>query len=138
MMRWLPAFAAALGLIGGIGGAYIGGKVANEGQQKQFENQRIAQIQDLLVADYGKYLRAAEVVVEDAGLPPTLRTNVKKTADLVEFSAAEAEVHLVASPELWAAAQKVRASFDKSESLYRAARDAFIQRAQQDVDAAGG
>jgi len=130
--------AAVLGLIGGIGGAYIGGKVANEGQQEQFKNQRIAQIQDLLIADYGKYLRAAEIVAADTRLSTKARSGVKRGADYLEFSAAEAEVHLIASPELWVAAKRVRASFDESESLYRAARDAFIQRAQQDVDAAGG
>lgn len=135
MARWLPALAAILGLLGGIGGAFIGGKVANEGQEKQFQNQRIAQVQDLLIADYGKYLRTAEIVAADSTTLAEVRTDERKAADLAAFSAAEAEVHLVASPELWAAAQAVRKSFEETEQDYRTAIDAFIERANENINA---
>jgi hypothetical protein len=123
-----------LGLLGGIGGAFIGGKVANEGQEKQFQNQRIAQLQDVLIADYGTYLRTAEIVAADSTTLAKARTDEKKAADLAAFSAAEAEVHLVASAELWTAAQAVRESFETTEQSYRTAIDAFIERANQDVN----
>jgi hypothetical protein len=134
MAQWLPAFAAALGLLAGIGGAYIGGKVANEGQQKQFENQRIAQLQDLLISNYGDYLGASERLAADFDLPDDVRSQVKKASDLVGFSAAEAQVHLVASDELWEMAKGVRQSFDENRAAYRAARNAFIERAQKDIN----
>jgi hypothetical protein len=78
--RWVPALAAVLGLLGGIGGAFIGGKVANEGQEKQFQNQRIAQLQDVLIADYGTYLRTAEIVAADSTTLAKARTDEKKSS----------------------------------------------------------
>jgi hypothetical protein len=137
MTQWLPALAAALGLLGGIGGAYIGGKVANEGQQKQFENQRIAQLQDLLISNYGDYLRASERFAADADLPDDVRSQVKKASDLVEFSAAEAQVHLVASDDLWEMAKGVRRSFEENRAAYREARNTFIEQAQKDINESG-
>jgi hypothetical protein len=47
---WIPVLAAVVGLIGGVGGAYVGGEVANSGQKQQFENQRTAEVQDLLIS----------------------------------------------------------------------------------------
>jgi hypothetical protein len=135
LSRWLPAWAAVLGLVGGIGGAYIGGLVANEGQERQFRNQRIAQIQDLLVANYGRFLRTAEKVAANNTTLKEVRTEDRKAADLAEFRAAEAELHLVASRELWAAAQAVRRSLDQSEGVYRTARDAFAVRANNAINA---
>jgi hypothetical protein len=141
--RWVPFLAGALGLLGGIGGAYIGGKVANEGQQKQFENQREAQLQDLLIAKYGKYLAAAQVMVQDFDLPNEARAEAKKAADVVQFSAAEAEVHLVASRELWATATAVREAFETDDptlgkARLKTAQKAFIERAQQDINSVTG
>jgi hypothetical protein len=138
-IRWLPLLAATLGLLGGIAGAFIGGKVANEGQEKQFQNQRIAQLQDLLIADYGNYVRAAEVIADDSSRAKSLQTKAKIAADYAVFSAAEAEVHLIASPRLWAQAQNVRKSFDigsETEGLrqYRRVRDEFIETAQQEIN----
>jgi hypothetical protein len=135
---WIPVLAAVVGLVGGVGGAYIGGRVANEGQQKQFENQRIAQVQDLLIANYGEFLQSAERVAADFTTAKAARTATKKAADLVEFSAAEAEIHLVGSAELWSAAQAVRESFAQSEGDYRTARDAFVERAHQDINDVAG
>ena len=72
MKVWVPVLAAVLaaviGLAGGIGGAWIGGSVANEGQQKQFKNQRLAHAQDLLEAEYSNFLGAAQAVVTDRNL----------------------------------------------------------------------
>jgi hypothetical protein len=41
--RWVPIVAAVVGVIGGMGGAYIGGSVANEGQRQRFEEQQVAE-----------------------------------------------------------------------------------------------
>ena len=51
--RWIPVLAAVVGVIGGIGGAYIGGAVANEGQETRFERERAAALQDLRMDTYG-------------------------------------------------------------------------------------
>jgi hypothetical protein len=139
-IRWLPLLAALLGVVSGIAGALIGGKVANDGQEKQFRNQRIAELQDLLITDYGRYVRAAEVVADDSSKSKSIQTVAKVAADEADLSAAEAEVHLVASPELWALAKRVRMAFDapnEREGIqqYRKARDDFIDKARQEINA---
>jgi hypothetical protein len=134
--RWLPAMAAVAGLLGGIGGAFVGGWVANEGQQQQFRNQRLTEIQDLLIAIYGKYLRTAEVVAADNSILREVRSDDRKAADLAEFSAAEAELRLVADPELRDAARAVRTSVLRgSLSEYRTARDTFSIMANRAINA---
>ena len=45
--RWFPVLAAVLGLLGGIGGAAVGGYVANKGQGQRFEEERAARIRDV-------------------------------------------------------------------------------------------
>ena len=58
--RWMPLFAAAVGVVGGVGGAYIGGVVANEGQEQQSQSQRAAAIQDLRRDAYENFLGTAQ------------------------------------------------------------------------------
>jgi hypothetical protein len=58
--RWLvPIMVAVVGLAGGLGGSYLGGRSANITQQKQFENQRLADVEDLAVAAYSNFVRTA-------------------------------------------------------------------------------
>jgi CHASE1-domain containing sensor protein len=85
--RWLPVLAAVLGLLGGIGGAAVGGYVANKGQEQRFEEERAARIRDVRLDTYVKFLRAAENEHFDAG-----------ASDEIIFRA-EAEVDLVASSD---------------------------------------
>jgi hypothetical protein len=54
--RWIPILAAAVGVVGGMGGALIGGYVANEGQQERFESERKAEVADARQDVYAKYL----------------------------------------------------------------------------------
>ncbi|MDQ5874067.1 MAG: hypothetical protein M3526_01635 [Actinomycetota bacterium] len=61
--RWMAILAAALGVLGGVGGAFVGGSMANEGQERQFEADRAAAIQDLRIETYGNYLGTAQEVL---------------------------------------------------------------------------
>jgi hypothetical protein len=54
--RWIPILAAVVGVLGGMGGAFIGGYVANEGQQERFDSERKAQVADSRLETYGNYL----------------------------------------------------------------------------------
>jgi CHASE1-domain containing sensor protein len=65
--RWIPLFAAIVGLLGGMGGAYIGGTVANEGQQQRFENEQKAETRNLRVDAYVDLLTACETAFYTAG-----------------------------------------------------------------------
>jgi hypothetical protein len=58
--RWLPVLAAVLGLLGGIGGAAVGGYVANKGQEQQFDEERAARIRDERLDTYLRFLRLTE------------------------------------------------------------------------------
>ena len=60
--RWMPILAAAIGVLGGVGGALVGGFAANEGQEKGFERERAAAIQDLRIEEYGTFIGTAEEV----------------------------------------------------------------------------
>jgi hypothetical protein len=60
--RWTPILAAAIGVLGGVGGALVGGFAANEGQEKGFERERAAAIQDLRIKEYGTFIGTADEV----------------------------------------------------------------------------
>ena len=58
--RWTAVVAATLGLFAGMGGAFIGGNVANKGQQQLFREQRATRLEDARRATYVAYLRELE------------------------------------------------------------------------------
>jgi hypothetical protein len=60
--RWIPILAGVIGVVGGVGGAVVGGVIANEGQEEQFEKDRAAELQDLREQTYVKFVGAAEKV----------------------------------------------------------------------------
>jgi len=60
--RWMPILAAAIGVLGGVGGALVGGLAANAGQEKGFERERAAAIEDLRIEEYGTFIGTADEV----------------------------------------------------------------------------
>src|SRR5829696_4917095 len=58
--HWVAVVAAVLGLLGGMGGAAVGGYIANRGEQQRFEHEPAAEIRDLRLDTYVMLLRAAE------------------------------------------------------------------------------
>jgi CHASE1-domain containing sensor protein len=83
---WIPVLAAILGLLGGVGGAAVGGFVANEGQERRFEHERATETRDRRMETYVKFVRAVE---DEHFNAPTTDDRLIRTA--------EAEVALVAS-----------------------------------------
>jgi hypothetical protein len=86
--RWIPILAGVIGVVGGLGGAVVGGVIANEGQEEQFEKDRAAELQDLRERAYVKFVGVAEKV--------RIRGEL---ADVAEVNAAMAEVSIL-SPTL--------------------------------------
>ena len=130
--RWIPIMAGVIGVVGGVGGAVIGGVIANEGQEEQFERDRAAEVQDLREQTYVKFVGAAERVHQLGG----------QTAN-AEASAALAEVILL-SPTLAQPATTVlkRAAQTTGEKTKRQATveaayvtnlDRFVLLAQKEV-----
>jgi hypothetical protein len=129
---WIPVLAAVVGLIGGVGGAYVGGEVANRGQEQQFENQRTAELQDLLIGAYARYLRDASAtfvaVAEDKQIA---HAHTKALAG--QALASETEVEFLAAPS---------AVDDAAQRVYDAVTKAplhptFEDRRREFIDAAG-
>jgi hypothetical protein len=112
---WIPIVAAALGLVGGVAGAYIGGEVSKDAQAQQFMNQRNAELQDLLIGKYGSYLRASSKWALEPG-SEELRSEALAAETEVEF--------LAADPDVDAAAQDlfdvvtVRGNYDRARKRF--------------------
>ena len=60
--KWIPVIAASLGVIGGVGGAIVGGALTNAGQEQQIESEREAAEEDLRRVTYAQFLAAADAV----------------------------------------------------------------------------
>jgi hypothetical protein len=129
--RWIPVLAAALGLLGGVGGALVGGWVANQGEQERFRSERAAERADFSRDTFVKFLAAAENWRFQG-----------KTGEKV--FAAEAEVTLLSSsPGLWKAARDITQAAQttipggKGDKEYKRKRNRFIKLAQQEMDRTG-
>jgi len=121
--------AAVFGLLGGVGGAAVGGYVANQGQERRFEHERAMEIRDLRTDTYVKFVRA----VEDE------RFNASTTDDRI-IRTAEAEVALVASgPAVRQAASRLAeyALFGGSdnEEEYTRRSNAFLESVHAEIEA---
>ena len=127
--RWFPVLAAVLGLLGGIGGAAVGGYVANKGQEQRFKEERAARIRDVRINAYVRFLRAAE----------NGKFHAREVEDSVLYTA-EAEVALVArSNALRRAAERLTESVlnysPPIEKPYNDARESFIELANSEIEA---
>ena len=129
--RWIPILAAIVGLVGGLGGAAIGGSIANEGQEQQFRNQRIADLNNLLNETYSRYLRTSATAYLDRTAGGISRKELIRIQGELEGGAAQV-VMLVNDPAVEDAAERLeRAVVDDGVDFktYRTARDAFIKAA---------
>jgi len=133
---WIPVLAAVVGLIGGVGGAYVGGEMANKGQARQFENQRTAEVQDLLIDAYARYLRDASAtfvaVAEDKQIA---HARTKALAGRALASETEVEF-LAASSAVDDAAKRVYDAVTKAplHPTFEDRRDEFIDAAGRSLD----
>ena len=128
--RWIPVVAAIVGVLGGMGGAFIGGYVANKGEQQRFNEEQIAQTKNFRRDTFVKFLSAAERLRFEGGTEEKLL-------------AAEEQVSLLSpSNEVRKAAQEVSQAARVStrganDTKYRRTRDRFIELAQGAITAGG-
>jgi hypothetical protein len=128
--RWIPLLAAVLGVLGGVAGAAVGGYVANEGQEQQFEHERAMELRDQRTATYVKFVEAVEAEHFEA----------PETADRA-IRTAEAEVALVAfRPAIRQAASELtdyvlEGLSGGGEQEYARRAEAFLELAHDELDA---
>lgn len=90
--RWVvPIMVAVVGLAGGLGGSYLGGRSANITQRKQFDSQREAEVQDLAIAAYSNFVRTAARIA-------FLRDEAND-AERAQVFAAEAQISFLFQPK---------------------------------------
>lgn len=124
--HWITVVAAVLGILGGMGGAAVGGYIANRGEQQRFEHERAAEIRDLRLDTYVMLLRATE---REHAQPVETDDRIVRTA--------EAEVALVApTVAIREAASRFAANAldATSEQDYTSLRDEFIHLAQAEIE----
>jgi hypothetical protein len=120
--QWVPVLAALLGILGGMGGAAVGGYVANEGQEQRFKQEQATQIRNLRIATYVKFLRATQNELDGEGVDDRI------------VRSAEAEVVLVAPGAVRkAAATLTDEAIEDHEEEYNEARERFIDMAQAEI-----
>lgn len=137
--RWIPIFAAVVGLLGGVGGAAIGGSIANNGQQDRLIQERQTHLEDLLIETFSKYVETAgSAAFQLQDSPPG---NIKARI-MGEVEAAQAQVEFVTSvPEVRDAALALEdllasVAIDKTSVTYKdykTARDKFIATAGRSI-----
>jgi hypothetical protein len=123
--RWTAVLAAVLGLLGGMGGAAVGGYVANEGQEQRFEHERATDARNRTTDAYVQFIRAAQT---EYSAGPATDDRLLRTA--------QAEVALAtSSPSVRGAAQSlVLQAFDGEDELgFQEAFDEFIRFAQEEI-----
>jgi hypothetical protein len=132
--------AALVGLIGGLGGAAIGGAIANEGQEQRAMDQREAQLQDLAIETYSSYVRiAGTAYIRLAGDVSTSEAQKAGLIGVVEGGQAEV-AFLTADPEVVTTADRLEQLLagladgqPVDDQAYRAVRDEFIQAAENSI-----
>jgi hypothetical protein len=108
----MPLFAAALGVLGGVGGAFIGGNVANHGAEQRFALERVAARQDLRREAYGNFLGTAQELVA------TAFAEKPQEEVFVRLFIAEARVAVVAKDaKIIRAAEAVRVALENSSGM---------------------
>ena len=130
--RWIPILAGVIGVVGGVGGAVVGGVIANEGQEKQFEKDRAAQLQDLREQTYVKFVGAAERVHQLGGLTDKAEANAALASVILLSPTLERPATIV----LQGAGQTTGEETDRQktvEAAYNKNLERFVLRAQKEV-----
>jgi hypothetical protein len=130
--RWIPVVAAVVGVLGGMGGAYVGGYVANEGQKQRFEEQQVAQRLELRRETFAAYLRAVQGVITGSHAETLLtpEANVEIVAQGREVR--EAALDVAASVDVF-----IRGRERKFKPDFLKSRNRFIEAAKAELTAEG-
>jgi hypothetical protein len=128
--RWIPVVAAIVGVLGGMGGAFIGGYVANKGEQQRFKEEQAARTENFRRDTAVKFLAAAEKLRFAGGTGQDLLADEAQVSLLFPTS----EVR-VAAREVSHAARI--STTGENDTNYKRTRDKFIQAAREAMPVGG-
>ena len=146
--KWMPVFAAAVGVLGGLGGALVGGSLANATEQERLDTERRDAREDLFRATHGEFLAAADAFylslllahsvynVDDEAITDAENLQITDAIrpEAREFYRAGAAIELLVNSEVAAAADKLEDEFeDPDEETYDALRKNFIRLAKKEI-----
>jgi hypothetical protein len=141
--RWIPVLAAAVGVLGGVGGALIGGYWANEGQEERLLAEQQAATRNVRRETYATYLQAAESLVqksavlnETGGLDTEAEQRAFIQAEGIPVLTARAAVDLVAEKEVRDAAHAMTDALEKGiekEKEWTDLRQDFIDEGKKEI-----
>ena len=128
--RWIPVVAAIVGVLGGMGGAFIGGYVANKGEQQRFKEEQVAKTENFRRDTVVKFLAAAEKLRFAGGTGQDLLADEAQVSLLFPTSVVRAAAREVS--------HAARISTTGENDLnYRRTRDRFIQAAREAMTGGG-
>ena len=134
----MPLLAAAIGVLGAALGAAIGGRAANSGQERGFERQRAAAIQDLQITTYGDFLGTANELVATFETTPSRQAKpyvaLRVAAARVAIIAGTAEVDEAAARVVAAATEDPDKTTEEELRTYQQATDEFRDAARNEID----
>lgn len=148
----MPVFAALVGVLGGVGGAIVGGVLANSGQEEAFLRERKAHEKDLRLATYSTYVSAVDAFIGKVSVAEnrfdftdSSDTNRDAINDFINEEASEvleaaAAVELLADTDVRSAALTLRDRITNIQgvppgALWRKLRLDFIEQARIEVEA---
>jgi hypothetical protein len=130
--RWIPILAGVIGVVGGVGGAVVGGVIANEGQEEQFEKDRAAELQDLREQTYVKFVGAAERVHQLGGETANAEANAAFAEVILLSPTLEQPATMVLEQALQTTGEQTEEQ-NTVEAAYDKNLDRFLVLAQQEV-----
>jgi hypothetical protein len=135
--RWIPVLSAVVGVLGGLGGALIGGFVANEGQEQRFNDERAAHIQDVRRDRYVNYVRELLTLTFVGGVPVkalTAQTDVSLLSTSQDVQGAARELGEAAGELNEAMKGHDKPEQIRTEQLFSSKLDRFIELAHAEIE----
>jgi hypothetical protein len=135
--RWIPVLSAVVGVLGGLGGALIGGFVANQGQEQRFDDERAAHIQDVRRDRYVNYVRELMKLTFVGGVPVqalTAQTEVSLLSSSPTVQGAARELGEAANKHNEALKSHDVSRQTRTGRLFSRKLDRFIELAHAEVE----
>ena len=140
--RWIPVVAATVGVLGGMGGALVGGYISIQGQEDRAQDEREAVQREVRRETYATYIQAVEGFLQNAAAVGDFKTRAEEAAFIkaegIPVLTALAVVDLVADDEVQDAAHAITDALESEDGIasdeeWESLKENFIDLAQKDI-----